>query len=105
MPLFLCTKCGCVENTACCHYWSRNIVAGAEIPPVCSVCDPAIGKWHSRFARTFPPANAVRPDRGNFIAYVMCEVCREFWNAPAHGADGGSFSHAFSPTPVEEPTS
>jgi hypothetical protein len=49
VPLFACTQCGCVENTACCHYWSRTTLD--NLPALCSECDPAIGKWHGKFAK------------------------------------------------------
>lgn len=52
MSLFMCTKCGCVENTACCNYWSRK---SAGLPLECSECDPATGKWHG----VFPKRSAV----------------------------------------------
>jgi len=45
MPIFKCTKCGCVENTAVCNYWNRK--QGSE--PLCSACDPEIGQWHNKF--------------------------------------------------------
>jgi hypothetical protein len=47
MPNFKCSKCGCLENTATSHYFSRK--RGA--PPLCSECDPRIGRWHGRFAK------------------------------------------------------
>ena len=49
MPLFQCSKCDCVENTACCHYWSAVCLDKKE--PLCSECDHAIGKWHDRFEK------------------------------------------------------
>lgn len=42
---FTCEQCGAVENTANCGYWNN----GHQL--ICSVCDPAIGKWHNRFPR------------------------------------------------------
>jgi hypothetical protein len=48
MSLFMCRQCGCIENTACCHYWGDT--ADGD-PPVCSECDPYIGKWHNRFPK------------------------------------------------------
>jgi hypothetical protein len=48
MPLFPCTKCNCVEDTALCHYWSARL---RQTPAVCSVCDPKIAKWHEEFPR------------------------------------------------------
>jgi hypothetical protein len=49
MPLFACTQCGCVENTACCNYWTRTTMD--KLPALCSECDPDIGKWHGRFEK------------------------------------------------------
>ena len=46
MPVFRCEKCGCMENTACCYYWSRG--KGLAL---CSECDPRIKKWHNRFPK------------------------------------------------------
>lgn len=46
MPVFRCSKCGCIENTALSGYWFRN-----GKPPLCSACDPAIGKWHNKFKK------------------------------------------------------
>lgn len=46
MPLFMCSKCGCVENTALSHYWQAG-----KVGALCSECDPAIGQWHGRFPK------------------------------------------------------
>ena len=43
MPLFECTKCGCVENTATGDYWTRPDA------PLCSECSD--GLWHDRFPK------------------------------------------------------
>jgi hypothetical protein len=51
MSLFQCSKCGCAEDTALCHYWSARLQSTA---PICSACDPKIGKWHGEFER-MPP--------------------------------------------------
>lgn len=48
MTLFRCSKCGCQEGTALCNYWSAQIRGQ---PPLCSACDPRIGKWHAEFPR------------------------------------------------------
>jgi hypothetical protein len=48
MALFRCVKCGCEEDTALCHYWLARL---KEAPPLCSACDPKIGKWHGEFPR------------------------------------------------------
>jgi len=49
MPLFVCSGCGCVENTALCEYWYTTGVE--KKPPVCSECDPEIGEWHGKFEK------------------------------------------------------
>jgi hypothetical protein len=49
MPLFKCSQCGCVENTALCRYWWNHHFL--KKPPLCSLCDPEIGKWDDQFAR------------------------------------------------------
>lgn len=53
MPIYLCSKCGMMENTALSHYWTRywNAPKEAPPPPLCSECDPEIGKWHGAFER------------------------------------------------------
>ena len=48
MSLVRCTKCGCVENTACCHWFDHL----EDKQYLCSECDPEIGRWHGRFAKT-----------------------------------------------------
>src|SRR5258708_34039751 len=48
MPLFPCSKCNCVEDTALCHYWSARL---RQTSTVCSACDPGIGKWHGEFPK------------------------------------------------------
>ena len=49
MPLFKCSKCGCCENTALSNYWWT--VFQEKKPPLCSECDPEIGKWHEHFTK------------------------------------------------------
>lgn len=54
MPLFMCTRCGCIENTATSEYWAQQMAAyEAETPfePLCSEHNPAIGRWHNQFPR------------------------------------------------------
>lgn len=48
MSIFRCEKCGCVENTALCWYWSS---IGKDKQKLCSECDPEIGHWHGRFPK------------------------------------------------------
>lgn len=50
MPLFNCSKCNCVENTACGDYWMRK---DDDEPVLCSEC--STGTWHGEF----PKASAV----------------------------------------------
>ena len=52
MPVFKCSKCGHVDNTALASYWWR--VTHDKLPPLCSLCDPEIGKWHGAFERFRP---------------------------------------------------
>lgn len=50
MPIFACSKCGAVENTALSRYWMR-VLKDPKPPPLCSECDPEIGKWHGAFPK------------------------------------------------------
>lgn len=68
MSLYQCEKCGCMENTALGHFWSRNLI---DWPPefkdkkLCSECGPptfpksekptGYGKWHGRFEKLLLP--------------------------------------------------
>lgn len=53
MSIFMCEKCGCVENTACCNYWESKYPyeGGSSKALLCSECDPDIGRWHGRFEK------------------------------------------------------
>lgn len=44
MPIFQCEGCGCIDNTATSNFWTRTTLS-----PLCSACDPEIGRWHGRF--------------------------------------------------------
>ena len=44
MSIYICEKCGCIENTALGDYWN-NIIN--HEPKICSEC--STGKWHNRF--------------------------------------------------------
>ena len=46
MSFFPCSKCGCVEDTALCRYWSARL---QQTPTLCSACDRKIAKWHGQF--------------------------------------------------------
>ncbi len=52
MATFRCSSCGCDDDSALCNYWSDRV---RDIPPVCSACDPRIGRWHGQFPRLFGP--------------------------------------------------
>lgn len=63
MPIFRCSKCGMVDNTAISGYWCwvNHWPEGAtdasqmeKRPPLCSQCNPEIGQWHGRFPRFTP---------------------------------------------------
>jgi hypothetical protein len=60
MAFFACSKCGCVEDTALCHYWSARV---RQLPLLCSACDPRIGRWHGQFAQE-PARNWVSDEHG-----------------------------------------
>lgn len=53
MPLFRCTKCNGVENTALSNFWTRlfdaHTTGAPPADPLCSACDPKIGAWHGEF--------------------------------------------------------
>jgi hypothetical protein len=51
MSLFKCEACGCIENTALCHYNIRLFDEREDQRALCSECDPAIGKWHGVFPK------------------------------------------------------
>lgn len=52
MPLFRCSRCGCVDNTALGNFWTAP-----KGQAKCSECDQ--GQWHGRFTK--------KPAEGYFI--------------------------------------
>ncbi len=68
MPLFRCSKCNAIENTALSLFWSR----GCE-PMLCSECDPKIGKWHGKFPKLDADAEGYAQN-GNFLDALPVEV-------------------------------
>ena len=46
MPLYVCAKCQCVENTATGGYWGQKYMNKIS-KPICSECDT--GEWHNHF--------------------------------------------------------
>lgn len=63
MPLFICAKCGCVENTALSTFWFRKTLKYSDgleeyqDKMLCSECGMADGnrmvpgRWHGRFPK------------------------------------------------------
>ena len=52
MPLYRCTKCDVVDNTATGGYWEQQLAAvksDKPFKPLCSQCHT--GKWHGSFER------------------------------------------------------
>lgn len=69
MPLYMCSKCGSVENTALGGYWRQQMEAfEAAKPhePLCSACDPDLGEWHGYFPRR-SAAGYVQTKRGHLF--------------------------------------
>lgn len=62
MPLFKCSRCGCVDNTALGSYWT-DVAEGK--PPLCVECET--GKWHGCFPKQDADAAGYVPDRGGFL--------------------------------------
>lgn len=82
MSLFICAKCGCLENTACCsvHFMTiPEVAAEIEFSPemeqyrgkkLCSVCARlkhegervicVAGKWHGKFDRKLPTEDQLK---------------------------------------------
>lgn len=84
MSLFLCSQCGCIENTAGSGYWVRHLFK--KLPPLCSVCNPKIGTWHGSFPRRVPAPECVQPNvlgghyvdivgEAHDVARCMCAAC------------------------------
>lgn len=83
MPLFICAKCGCIENTALCTYWFRkNLKYCDELKeyqdkPLCSECGMGVyehvnntgaivpGRWHNRFPKVQATEEQKRRADGN----------------------------------------
>ena len=46
MSIYICEKCGCLENTATSNYWVNKLNKRALF---CSECDT--GEWHNKFPK------------------------------------------------------
>ena len=60
MPLFKCSKCGCIENTALGKYWGTD-------KPICSEC--STGKWHGEFKKQDAVDTGCYYDKNGFLYY------------------------------------
>lgn len=67
MSLFQCSKCGCRENTAVSN-WAWRTTHGQE--PLCSACDPLIGKWHEEFPRIFLPLGEFKTNQVGNLEHI-----------------------------------
>lgn len=72
MPLFECTECSVVENTALCDYWVQQKEHYEEtgslegFAGICSECRS--GKWHGEFGkRTVDEANLIEDEHGYLV--------------------------------------
>lgn len=82
MSLYQCEHCGCCENTAIGHYWTRSEdiydwtgIEDRRGQKLCSACAPSKfldgkltgkGVWHGEFDRVFLPKGAFKTNqRGN----------------------------------------
>jgi hypothetical protein len=87
MPLFRCSRCECVEDTALSNYWSARLQQAATL---CSACDPKIAKWHGEFARE--PAEGWRSDERSILVWNKREV--EDWLGQSIEGAAGASGHA-----------
>lgn len=65
MPLFICQKCGCIENTALGHYWGHK-------EKLCSECDT--GKWHGAFKKEKFNPKKWEIESGDFINQITSKI-------------------------------
>lgn len=64
MSIFQCRVCGGRENTASCNYWEN------DMDPICSMCDPQIGKWHGEFPQKFYPIGTMKTGDGGNLTHI-----------------------------------
>ncbi len=60
MPIFMCSKCKSIENTAVCDYWG-DVYRKDPLPALCSECKT--GKWHGVFEKKSSAGYAIGEDR------------------------------------------
>lgn len=76
MPLYMCSQCGTVDNTALGGFWRQQLSAlstGESHKPLCSACDPTIAKWHGEW--TQKSAEGYVQDRQGYL-YLPAETER-----------------------------
>lgn len=86
MPLFMCSKCGGVDNTALGDFWSRRK------EPLCAECSPRTGEWHGRWPKKSAEGYLVDPDG---YLYTQKEV-------DGHFKSRGPFRPVTLPSPPTE---
>ncbi len=59
MPIFACSECGYIDNTALTTAWER---LERDDPLLCSLCE--FGKWHGVFPRRKPYVDEMEDSRG-----------------------------------------
>jgi hypothetical protein len=69
MSYFKCSECGCVEDTALCHFWAARV---RKSPALCSACDPKLGRWHGEFPRE--SAKNWFGDKRGFLLWNKSEI-------------------------------
>lgn len=106
MSLFVCSKCGCIDNTATSYYWAlirpcKNRIydkslKGYEGKPLCSECaaieyskgDEVVvvpGTWHGKFKKEWPTEEEKKHIGKNGILNYrfMCDkeivICAAIW--------------------------
>lgn len=111
MPLFICEKCKCIENTATGHYWRRGMTKWKDSSldglALCSECEPTEyadgslngegGKWHGRFEKKIiddPQYFINHPDQHvHFIFLGPYEYLREMGRVKKYGDDKRPSAH------------
>ena len=62
MPIFACSQCGHIDNTACTTAWERWAYGD---PLLCSLCE--FGEWHGHFPRRKPKPGVFLVDKNRFL--------------------------------------
>lgn len=95
MPIFICAKCGVLENTACCSFWTLTSswinhykfhpdLLPYKGKPLCSECATTAygkdkdgnevsavvsGKWHGKFDKKYPDEKEIQRMRKEGLLY------------------------------------